>query len=438
MTAAEDAAADTRPLTSLVTLARLRSQPNTTRINIAPLLTHVRCDHQEGVIFSVETIRLVRFPVPSRPTREEEVEDHSWRRRLWLMKQGYDNNERSTVEHDVKWNEEVNTRDARAVSVLDWTVYAQAYNAKHPHRPYCEGPPAHPLNAKVWWIPLLEDAFTEGDTPSVSALRDGPPLGIIHPQYVLHLQESHAFFSRLAKEQYKGVPNHQLRQLYNPLEEQWAFKLNFGDLQRPMPWKDARVAWLLFQRHVRNLIGLCNFFDAQFLEQYQYGPTHPPWTFNLVSVLHKSVPEGEIRQALLQHGVPILEHYRTPNGRPADRCHTCKWVKAQRQALKQQHPTTCKFNPQQSLEPEARNLSRAAAAARPNKRTRAHTVSQAQGQAPANAEAGSSTLPTNKNRVVRQAVVKKAAITKISPYGGATSKKNELQLRQFDDPAQWR
>jgi hypothetical protein len=234
------------------------------------------------------------------------------------------------------------------------------------------------------------------------------------------------------------MPSHELRQFYNPLEEQWAFKVHFDDLRRPMSWKDAQVAWLLFQRHVRDLIGLCNFFDAQFLEQYEYGPTRLPWTFNLVGVLHESVPEGEIRQTLLQHGVPILEHFRSPTGRPADRCHTCEWVKAQRQELKQQHPKIVKFNPQQSLHPEARNDSKAAAAARPNKRSRAHAVSQSQWEPPENAEAGSSTLPKDNNRVVRQAVAKKAAITEISPYGGATSKKKILEMRAFDNPAQWR
>ncbi|KZO97287.1 hypothetical protein CALVIDRAFT_563081 [Calocera viscosa TUFC12733] len=340
------------------TVKQLLDEIDTTRFDAAPTLLTVRKDGYSSSLLSVEQYSLVHHLVPQR-SGDELADDARFQHFILQCVQGL-----TDKEHDIPWVHQQHQQNLWARSFQDWTVFPGDISAVYPHRPYCQAPPAHPLNATAWWIPALREAFSIDTTT-----RDHR--GILNPNWIDCLHRAHDLFLRLAKDRLATIPDHTIRQLYTPLEQQWAARFDFRDLSRPLPYPLYRKVWVIAQAKTRDLLGMLNFFDRIRSRQYPLGPENPPWVYNFVGVKHNSVWNFNDRERLFHDGVPILEARYSSNVRKySDYCYTDDWVKLQRKKLKEQYEGKCSFDPCQYRERQALTLHEVRRASRPNKRMR--------------------------------------------------------------------
>ncbi|KZT57505.1 hypothetical protein CALCODRAFT_517458 [Calocera cornea HHB12733] len=342
------------------TVEDLLAAPSSSRYDYAPTINSLRKDSREAAMLSVEHIPLVRYSVPDR-TPEEAAADRRFLDRLERIVGGHGDSQ-----HDIVWVKDEHDSCLWARSRRDWTVWAQDFDKEFPHRPYCEGPPAHPLNAKVWWIPLIRNAFS----PSSDA---ADAVGIINLRWVAHLKRVHDIFLDLGKFRLLRMPSCDVPKRYSPLTARWAAKIDWSDLGRPMSYRQASQAWLLAQCKIRDLLGMVNFFDSHYLRHMPRGLDNAPWVFNFVGVTHESLPDGPTRQVLMRDGVPVLEaeKKRKDDGTWTwkDVCHTDDYVLEERRQLKKEGkaPGT---QVNQCRHPESLPLDKGKTRARPNQHVR--------------------------------------------------------------------
>ncbi|KZT52796.1 hypothetical protein CALCODRAFT_486859, partial [Calocera cornea HHB12733] len=349
-------------LLSAKTIGELVKERDVPRFAVMPTLLTAREDGTSASLFSVDCYALKTYPVPKRDASGELAGDAFFHHLVWQAIEG-----KLDILYDIPFVQAEYEECLWARSHADWTVFAQDYEIRQPHRPYCEGPPAHPLNAKVWWVVPIKQAFSQ------DRQRPGD-YGIMHPLWVDCLRRAHDLFYRLAQQRLTTIPDHRIRKLYSPLNEHWAARFDFGDFARPMLYNLCTKAWLIAQAKTRDMLGILNYFDSLHLRQYPLGPTNPPWVYNFVGVRHETLFDFQLRDNLRRDGVPILESKTDSQGKRYDICHTDDWVKVTRHNLKTQYGRQCKFDPEQYRERQCLMLHKLKAAVRPTKRRRVVTA----------------------------------------------------------------
>ncbi|KZT54786.1 hypothetical protein CALCODRAFT_485265 [Calocera cornea HHB12733] len=411
------------------TVEELLGGPVTQRLSFAPRLDSIRKDWEESAILSVETIRLLEYPVPSR-TPEQADEDRQFVAWLERAVSGH-----GVAGHDIAWVPHEHSACLWARSNEDWTVFAQPYNASWPHRPYCEGPPAHPLSSKVWWVVLLKAAFSASSP-------DEDAVGIIHPRWVALLKAAHAHWLALAEWRLLHVPGTEVRRIYVPLRSKWAAVFDWEHLSRPATYKQCAQVWLLAQCKTRDLLGIVNYLDSHYLRHIPRMLENAPWVFNFVGVTEESIPSETERSVLIRDGVPILEAvFDDSKSRWGDICHTDAWVLEERRTLRKEGKMPTSFPINQSRHPDCLPLDKRKAGARPNKHVREGMKRAAQalsssaaGAAPAApAAAASSSAPA----MVRKRVLEVEELYERRDGRGELTGEGRAQARWSDSPALW-
>ncbi|EJT98613.1 hypothetical protein DACRYDRAFT_110521 [Dacryopinax primogenitus] len=132
-------------------------------------------------------------------------------------------------------------------------VYTQPFNYLHLHQPYCEGPPASPLSAKVQWVVLIQEVFSMIKHTLGCAI-----LGLVNPRWVAHLKRLHKRAFAVAHHNLSTAPSAELWQTYAHLNAAWCMKIEWELFQHPMTFEEAEQVWLVAefkvaQTHVRVL-----------------------------------------------------------------------------------------------------------------------------------------------------------------------------------------
>ncbi|KZT50706.1 hypothetical protein CALCODRAFT_521816 [Calocera cornea HHB12733] len=312
---------------------------------------------------------------------------------------------------ECKFDAVANFKCGWARNRFDHTVFAQFYDERRPHRPYCEGVPQTGDSAIVWWVPLLrstslpyvlpedrgEDVstgepierevdFTAERYKQLEQIHGGIPW-TINALWARLLIQAHTAHFKAAYNALKLLPaDHKLRIVYGDLEKSWAgdFAHERKDLFVPMPFSMLQAVWVRAQCKVRDLRGIFHAAvaagsDPTFLS------THLPAVHNFIGVRLPDRPEqldDALRQTLYKHGVPVLElKYRTeavkqnPNAlrKWEDINHTKLWVRIKRQAIHNDQvaaggPT---FQWEKNLlDPDAKTVEQARVASRASKEKR--------------------------------------------------------------------
>ncbi|KZT50155.1 hypothetical protein CALCODRAFT_536816, partial [Calocera cornea HHB12733] len=136
-----------KPSLSAKTIRELGKEEGVQQFDPMPTLLTARQDGSPASLFSVDCYVLKTYPVPKRDADGELASDALFHHLVWQAIEGkldkyYDIPFVQAEYEDCLWGR----------SQADWTVFAQDYEIRQPHRPYCEAPPAHPLNAKAWWL----------------------------------------------------------------------------------------------------------------------------------------------------------------------------------------------------------------------------------------------------------------------------------------------